>query len=96
MVTREQIERIEIGGSNDQWEMQGPIDKGHIVEILRLALVAIDGERDRKLGAAVRTVLNEVPTDSAALIRGDHEEVCMSGLADRLLTAIAAALRGEP
>lgn len=46
MLTKEQIEAIEIGGRDDEWEMSGDLSMDDARELRRLALLGLERERD--------------------------------------------------
>lgn len=54
MLTKEQIEAIEIGGRDDEWEMSGDLSMDDARELRRLALLGIEREeRAERIGRAV-------------------------------------------
>lgn len=55
MLTKEQIEAIEIGGRDDEWEMSGDLSMDDARELRRLALLGI--ERDTRADRVGRAVL---------------------------------------
>jgi hypothetical protein len=44
MLTKEQIEAIEIGGRDDEWEMSGDLSMDDARELRRLALLGLEVE----------------------------------------------------
>ena len=53
MLTKKQIEAIEIGGRDDEWEMSGDLSMDDARELRRLALLGLErdearAERDRR------------------------------------------------
>lgn len=95
MLSREQIEAIEVGGSNDNWEIQGPCDKGHMVEILALALRALDTERDAALGKAVREVLVGFGWDHKVVREQVESDYYAESVVGCVLVAIERQFRAE-
>ena len=54
MLTKEQIEAIEIGGRDDEWEMSGDLSMDDARELRRLALLGLErDERAERIGRAV-------------------------------------------
>lgn len=47
MLTKKQIEAIEIGGRDDEWEMSGDLSMDDARELRRLALLGIEREESR-------------------------------------------------
>ena len=54
MLTKEQIQAIEIGGRDDEWEMSGDLSMDDARELRRLALLGLErDERAERIGRAV-------------------------------------------
>jgi len=54
MLTKKQIEAIEIGGRDDEWEMSGDLSMDDARELRRLALLGLErDERAERIGRAV-------------------------------------------
>jgi archaellum component FlaD/FlaE len=54
MLTKKQIEAIEIGGRDDEWEMSGDLSMDDARELRRLALLGIERDlRAERIGRAV-------------------------------------------
>ena len=47
MLTKKQIEAIEIGGRDDEWEMSGDLSMDDARELRRLALLGLEAENTR-------------------------------------------------
>lgn len=55
MLTKKQIEAIEIGGRDDEWEMSGDLSMDDARELRRLAMLGL--ERDERLEALGRAIV---------------------------------------
>jgi archaellum component FlaD/FlaE len=54
VLTKKQIEAIEIGGRDDEWEMSGDLSMDDARELRRLALLGIERDlRAERIGRAV-------------------------------------------
>lgn len=54
MLTKDQIEAIEVGGRDDEWEMSGDLSMDDARELRRLALLGLErDERAERIGRAV-------------------------------------------
>ena len=95
MLTKEQIEAIEIGGRDDEWEMSGDLSMDDARELRRLALLGIEREeRAERVGLAV---LHWVADETPQSIHKDSERMAKRGLPAYalLLASIAAAMEDE-
>lgn len=58
MLTKKQIEAIEIGGRDDEWEMSGDLSMDDARELRRLALLGLERDtRAERIGRAVLDVM---------------------------------------
>lgn len=91
-LTKKQIEAIEIGGRDDEWEMSGDLSMDDARELRRLALLGLErDERAERIGRAViesgfnvsdaeavRTIYSWAGNGASRIVE------CMSAIADAM------------
>lgn len=89
MLTKKQIEAIEIGGRDDEWEMSGDLSMDDARELRRLALLGL--ERDTRADRVGRAVLREL-SDQGVELPGLRDGYASEG---GIIAVIAAAMEDE-
>ena len=89
MLTKKQIEAIEIGGRDDEWEMSGDLSMDDARELRRLALLGL--ERDTRAERIGRAVLREL-SDQGVELPGLRDGYASEG---GIIAVIAAAMEDE-
>lgn len=96
MLTKKQIEAIEIGGRDDEWEMSGDLSMDDARELRRLALLGL--ERDTRAERIGRAVLAWLAKGSADSVRATSSALSRRGMYGlvHLFDSIAEAMEDEP
>jgi len=89
VLTKKQIEAIEIGGRDDEWEMSGDLSMDDARELRRLALLGL--ERDTRAERIGRAVLREL-SDQGVELPGLRDGYASEG---GIIAVIAAAMEDE-